>query len=146
MVLDSFFNSVFGWAVSISPLWGLIIVSFILTLITTLVYKLMTDQKAIKSMKDEMKQIRKDMKEFKSDPEKVMSLQKESMEKSLKQMKMTLKPMIITFIPLIIVFGWLKNTYSELSLSFLGITSWIWVYIIFALISSIILRKILKVH
>lgn len=145
-MLDSFFNSIFGWAINWSSIGGLIIVAFILTLITTMVYKFATDQKAIKGMKEEMKQIRNEMKEFKDDPAKVLALQKKSMESSLKQMKMTLKPMIITFIPLIIIFGWLRSVYTTMPINFLGLTSWIWVYIIFAVLFSIILRKILRVH
>jgi len=136
---------VFGWAINWSSLGGLFIVAFTLTLLITLVYKFMTDQKALKSMKAEMKELRKDIKEFKEDPQKVMALQKKSMESSLKQMKMTLKPMIITFIPLIIMFGWLRGVYTDLPIKFLGITSWMWIYIIFAVVSSIVLRKILKV-
>lgn len=145
-MLDSFFNSIFGWAINLSPLWGLAIITLILTLITTLVYKLMTDQKALKSIKDEVSQIRKDMKTFKNEPSKVLELQKKSMEHSLKQMKMTIKPMLVTFIPLIIVFSWLNNVYKATPISFIGIKSWVWIYIIFAIIASIILRKLLKVY
>lgn len=147
MVLDSFFNSIFGWAIESSPLWGLFVVSFILTFFVTLVYKFMTDQEALKSIKQEMKEIRKEMKEFKDDPEKMMELNKRSMEKSMVQMKSSFKPMIITFIPLIIVFGWLRNIYEGVQLNFLGfIDGWLWVYIIFSMVISLTLRKLMRVH
>jgi uncharacterized membrane protein (DUF106 family) len=147
VMLESFFNGVFGWAINLGHLWGLIIIAFILTLLVTLAYKFLTDQSLAKSIKEEMKQIRQDMKEFKDDPEKVMELQKTSMEKSMKQMKMSLKPIIITLIPLIIIFGWLRATYADIDLNFLGfIDGWIWVYIIVSIIFSLILRRFLRVH
>jgi uncharacterized membrane protein (DUF106 family) len=146
MVLDSFFNGIFGWAINADPLWGLIFVSFVLTFLITLSYKFMTDQKLMKSVKEEMKDIRKQMKEFKDDPTKVMELQKRSMDKSMVQMKNSFKPMIITFIPLIIIFGWLRETYAELPIEFLWFSSWLWIYIIFSIIFSIFIRKLLKVH
>ena len=146
MVLDSFFNKIFGGIIESSPLGGLIFISFILTFLITLAYKFMTDQVLMKSVKGEMKDIRKQMKEYKDDPTKVMELQKKSMERSMAQMKNSFKPMIITFIPLIIIFGWLRGVYAELEISFIGISSWLWIYIIFSIIFSITLRKILKVH
>ncbi|MCD4759629.1 EMC3/TMCO1 family protein [archaeon] len=147
MVLDSFFDAIFGWVIEPSPLWGLLVVSLILTFFVTLVYKFMTDQEALKSIKQEMKDIRKEMKQFKDDPEKVMELNKRSMEKSMTQMKNSFKPMLITFVPLIIIFGWLRNTYEGVQLNFLGfIDGWLWVYLIFSMLASIILRKLMKVH
>jgi uncharacterized membrane protein (DUF106 family) len=145
-MLDTFFNTIFGWAINWSPLGGLFIIAFTLTFIITIIYKLMTDQEALKSIKEEMKQLRQEMKEAKDNPERLMELQKKSMEHSLKQMKMSLKPMLVTFIPLIIVFSWLKVAYSNLPINFIGIHSWLWIYVIFAVVSSIILRKALKVH
>ncbi len=146
MVLDSFFNSVFGGVIESSPLGGLIFISFVLTLLITLAYKFMTDQKLMKSVKEDMKSIRKQMKEFKDEPDKVMELQKKSMEMSMSQMKNSFKPMLITFIPLIIIFGWLRGVYAEETVRFLWIDSWLWIYIIFSIIFSIVIRKVLKVH
>ncbi len=147
MVLESFFNAIFGWAIEASKLWGLLFISFILTLFVTLIYKFATDQEALKSIKKEMKEIREDMKKFKDDPEKMLELNKRSIEKSMVQMKNSFKPMIITFIPLIIVFGWLRNTYEGVNLNFLGfINGWLWVYLIFSVVMSIILRKLMRVH
>ncbi len=145
-MLDSLFNSIFGWAIDISPIFGLFIIAFVLTLFVTLVYKFMTDQELLKSIKQEMKEIREEMKKFKDDPQKMMELNKKSMEHSLSQMKNTFKPMLITFIPLIIVFGWLRNIYGTLTLNFLGIHSWLLIYIIFSMVLSLILRKIMKVY
>ncbi len=146
MALNNFFESSLGWAIEWSPLGGLVLISFILTLLVTLVYKYMTDQELLKSIKEEMKEIRKEMKEFREDPQKMMELQKRSMEKSMVQMKNTFKPMLITFIPLIMVFGWLREVYAVTEVSFLGMSSWLLIYIIFSVIFSITIRKFLRVH
>ena len=146
MVLDSFFNSIFGWAIQMSPLTGIIVVAFTLTLIVTIVYKIMTDQDMLKNIKQEMKDIRKEIKLASQDPSKMAELNKRSMEKSMTQMKHTLKPTLITMLPLLFALTWLRNTYETLTLNFFGISSWLWTYIILSLIFSISLRKIMKVH
>ena len=145
MVFDSFFNSIFGGLIGMSPLGGILLISFILTLVITLLYKVFTDQKALKAIKDEMKEMRNEMKEFKQDPQKMIELQKRSMQKSLEQMKHTIKPMLITMIPLIIIFSWLRSTYTDMGALIFGL-SWLWIYILSSIIFSIILRKVLKVH
>tara|TARA_Y100000031_G_C8061635_1_gene310900 strand:+ start:225 stop:659 length:435 start_codon:yes stop_codon:yes gene_type:complete len=144
-MLDSFFNAIFGSVIESSPVGGIILISFILTLLITVAYKYFTDQEVLKSLKQEMKEMRKEMKEFKDDPKKMMELQKKSMQKSMEQMKMTFKPMLITLLPLLVVFSWLRATYTDLGDVFLGL-SWIWTYIIFSIVFSMTLRKILKVH
>ncbi len=127
--------------------FGLLVISFILTFIITLAYKFLTDQKLMKSLKEELKELQKKMKEFKDQPSKLMEIQKEAMQKNFKYMIHSMKPTIITFLPIIIIFSWLRNYYTSLGNPpvFLGL-SWIWSYIIFSIIFSIILRKIFKVH
>lgn len=145
--VNSFLTFLFGSLVESWPLMGLVAISFVLTVIVTFAYKYLTDQKMMKSHKDETKQIRLDMKTHKDDKEKTMELQKRSLEISLKMMKHSMRPMIFTFLPLIIMFGWLRIVYKGVDLNFLGIINgWIWVYIILSMIFSIALRKILKVH
>lgn len=146
MVLESFFNSVFGWAVTMSPLTGVVVVAFTMTLLVTLIYKFMTDQEAMKNLKQEMKDLRKELKLAAQDPVRMAELNKISMEKSMQQMKQSLKPTLITMLPLILVLGWLKTTYEPLTLNLFGITSALWAYIALSVVFSIILRKLMKVH
>jgi uncharacterized membrane protein (DUF106 family) len=146
MVFDNFFNSIFGFLISWNPLGALIIISFLLTLLITIAYKYFTDQELMKSLKAELKSLQQEMKEAKHDTEKVMQLQKVSMEKNMKYMMKSFKPTLITLVPLLIVFSWLRATFTQLELNFLGINSWIWIYIIFSIIFSIILRKLFRVH
>ena len=79
------------------------------------------------------------MKEFKEDPKKAMELQKKAMEKNMKYMMQSFKPMLITFIPIIFIFGWLRGYYTDLGNPdiIFGLT-WIWVYIIFSIIMSMV--------
>ena len=63
MVLESFFDLIFGWAVNINPLFGMVFISLILTLLVTLIYKYTTNQKAMKELKDELKSLQGKMKE-----------------------------------------------------------------------------------
>lgn len=99
-------DPVFGILLTLPPFWGIFVITFIVTLITTLIYKKMTDQEVLKTIKDDMKLIRDDMKKFQHDANKLAELQKLSLEKSMIQMKQTMKPMLITMLPILIIFGW----------------------------------------
>src|SRR3989344_8240865 len=143
MISNSFFDLIFGWAVNMNPLFGMIFISFILTLLVTLIYKYTTDQKSMKELKDDIKNLQKKMKEHKEDAGKMMEVQKEAMEKNIKYMKHTFVPMILTFLPIIIIFGWIKEKYTPKGDIFF-MFGWLGTYIIFSLIFSMILRKILK--
>ena len=146
MVLEGFFNIIFGSLINYDPLIALLIISFILTLITTLAYKYLTDQEKIKALKDEIKQIKEDIKKFKDDPKKVMELQKQSFQKGfVDMMRHQMKPLFFTLIPILIIFNWLRNTYTQHGDLIFGF-GWFGVYFISAIIFSMILRKLLKVH
>src|SRR3989344_1497929 len=144
-MLNSFFDSIFGFLISWSPLTGLLVVSLILTLITSLSYKFLTDQKELKEQKDSISRLQKELKSLKDDLKKMMEKQKEIMEINMKMMKHNIKPMLITFIPLIIIFSWLRVTYEPLGQLIIGL-SWFWIYLISAIIFSIIIRKVLKIY
>ena len=145
MVFESFFNTIFGGLISWNPLYALILFSFILMLMTTLVYKYFTDQEAMKSLKAEMKEIQNQMKESKEDADKMMELQKQSFSKMIESFKHQIKPMLITFIPFALLLPWLRATYTPYGNLFIGL-GWFGTYIIFGLVFNIILRKLLKVH
>ncbi len=152
MVFESFSNSTMLYnivrpaSVAVQTLI-LIGISFFITLIITVAYKYFTDQNLMKSLKEDTKRLQSDMKNHKDNPTKMMEIQKEAMEKNMKYMMHSFKPTLITLIPLLIIFAWLRNAYKGIDLNFLGfIHNWIWLYILVSIISSIILRKLLKVH
>ena len=149
-MFDSFFNFVFGPIMNLPAPLNLFIISFILTGLITLAYKYLTDQTKMKELKDEMSSMQKKMKEMKDQPDKVMSMQKDAMKKNMEYMKHSMKPTLFTFVPIIIIFGWLRSYFTTQAtagtpFSFFGL-SWLWSYIIFSLIISIVLRKIMKVN
>ncbi len=99
-------NPILSPLLKLNPLLSIVILTFIITLTSTLIYKKVTDQEVIKSLKSEMKELRNQMKEFKDDIKKVEELQKKSLEKSMVHFKHTMKPMFITMIPILIIFSW----------------------------------------
>ena len=144
-MLDSFFNSIFGSLISWNCEYALILISFIITLIITLIYKYTTNQKMLKETKEELKEMQKELKGLKDNPPKMMEKQKQLMEKNMKMMIHGFKPMLFTFLPIIVMFSWLKNVYDPLGKIMFGL-SWIWIYIIFSIIFSMVVRKLLKVY
>lgn len=147
MAFDNFFNSIFGSLITSSPLSTLIGMSIFVTIIVTVAYKFFTNQELMKTLKEDGKRLQQEMKSHKDNPTKMMEIQKQALEKNMQYMMHSFKPTIITLIPLLIIFGWLRNTYKDLNLNFLGfIDSWLWTYILISIVASIVLRKLLKVH
>lgn len=146
MALETLFEMLFGWSVKIHPLFGIAFIAFLLTLIVTLLYKYTTNQSAMKSLKDEIKSLQKEMKENKGDNNKVMQIQKEAMEKNIKYMKHTLTPMLLSFLPIVLIFGWVRATYDPFGKIFFSVFGWLGSYIIFSIIFSYAMRKLLKVY
>lgn len=104
MVLENIF------LLRINPLWAILIISFVITMVTTLVYKFTTDQKKMKKLKDDMKDYQNKIKSLsKTDPQKAMSIQQEAMKQNMEYMKHSFKSTLYTFIPIIIIFGWLNT-------------------------------------
>ena len=147
MALEGIFDPTLGWLLNTLPApWGLLVISFLLTLLITLAYKYITDQELMKTLKADMKAIQAEAKALKDDPKAAMAKQKEAMDKNMKYMMHSFKPMLFTFIPIILVFGWLRAYYEGLGNPdvFFGIT-WLWSYIIFSIVISFAVRKVLKV-
>lgn len=107
--LDPLFNPLFLWLLNKSPFLGIVVLSLLITFLVTLAYKLLTDQKMMKGLKDKQKEFQKKMKELRSEPEKMMQVQKEAMATNLEYMKRSLKPTIITLLPILLVFGWMAG-------------------------------------
>ena len=148
MSFTAFLDPILGPLMNSMPApYNLLLISFILTGMITLAYKFFTDQKLMKEIKEEQKSLQKEMKAFKDHPDKFMELQKKALEKTITTFKESLKPTLITFLPIIIIFGWLKTYYTGLgNPTVLFGLGWIWVYIIFSIILSITLRKLLKIY
>ncbi len=107
-MFEAIVNPILSPLLKLNPLFGIIIISFILTLLITLIHKLVTNQDVMKGLKKDMKDHQDEMKKHRDDPKKVMEIQKKVMEKNMEFMKHSFKPMIFTFLPIIIIFGWLN--------------------------------------
>lgn len=123
----------------LNPKLSIIVISFLITLIMTLVTKKFTNQERMKELKGIQKACQIKLKDAKGNPEEMAKVQKQMMECSMELMKHSFKPMLYTFLPLIALFWWLRGVYSD------GFSSWILWYIGAGIASSLILRKVLKV-
>ena len=122
------------------PKPSIMIVAFLVTLVMTIITKKITNQNRIKELRDIQKACQIKLKDSKGDSQKQGEIQKQIMDCSLELMKHSFKPTLITFIPLLLFFVWIRGIYSPI------FSSWIWWYILTAIGSSIILRKLLKVY
>jgi uncharacterized membrane protein (DUF106 family) len=130
------------WNVTI----GLLIITAILNLITTLLHKYITDQDLLKSIKEEQKLVNEQMKLYKDNPDKTLELSKKSMELAMKTMPITMRPVVYTAIPFILLIRWFGDYFKTHTVKILGFMSGLWAYIVFFIIFSIIFRKLFKVH
>ncbi len=106
--LDPIFNPVLQPLVSLSPFWAVVILSFVITVIVTVIYKYFSNQSEMKRIRDEQKESQKRMKDLRDKPEELMKIQKEAMSKNFEYMKHSFKPTLITFLPIILIFGWMN--------------------------------------
>ena len=107
---------------------------------TSLVNNFVMDKNRMKEIKDKQKELQKEMKEHQKNGEhaKAMALQKEMMSYVGETFKHSLKPMLITIIPVLIFFAFIRNVYAGI------LPSWIWWYLLGALVGSIFFRKLFK--
>lgn len=106
--LDSIFNPVLLPLMNKSPFLGILIISFILSVMVVLIYKYFTNQAEMKRLKEQQKEYQQKFKELKDRPDEMMKLQKEAMGKNFEYMKHSLKATLITMLPIILVFGWMN--------------------------------------
>jgi len=107
MVWHDFLTPIFKPLLALGPFWAILIISLLISVIITLVYKWVTDQKLMKSLKDEQKDMQKKIKSLKDNPPEMMKVQKEAMKKNMAYMKHSFKPTLITILPIIVIFGWM---------------------------------------
>ncbi|MBR9691704.1 DUF106 domain-containing protein [Candidatus Woesearchaeota archaeon] len=108
MVFETLLNPIFAPLLNLPVFWSILIISLIVAVLITMVYKWMTDQHLMKTLKEDIKKFQKEMKELKDNPKEFMAVQKRAMETNMKYMMHSMKPTLITFIPIIIIFGWLN--------------------------------------
>ena len=112
MVLENFLNPVFSPLLNLPTLWAVILLSFLISLIITVVYKYTTDQNLMKQLKEEMKEFQREIKELKKEPEKAMQIQKKSMQTNMKYMMHSMRSTLFSIIPIIVIFSWMNANFA----------------------------------
>jgi uncharacterized membrane protein (DUF106 family) len=125
-----------GEWMSLNAVLSMVIVSALVTLVSTLVTKWLTNQEHLKSLKERQKQIQKDLKTCKPGEKRFEELQSEMLQISMTMMKSSFKPMFVTLVPFILLFSWLRGIYTPV------LNGWIWWYIGSSLVFSLIYRKV----
>jgi len=140
--LDPSAGALLTWNITI----GMLLVVFLITLITTVIQKYATDQKALKELRAEQKILQEEMKKFRDDPAKMSELSKKQLEFIPKTFKLTSRTVLFTGIPFLLFFRWFYDYFASIGQpNFFGFLPWFWFYLIFTLIFSSILRKVMKV-
>jgi uncharacterized membrane protein (DUF106 family) len=122
------------------PKPSIILIAFLVTLVMTLVTKKFTNQSRMKELKDIQKACQIKLKGNKDNPQEIEKAQKQMMECSMEMMKHSMKPTLITLIPLLLFFMWVRTIFTGV------LSGWFWWYFVTAIVSSIVLRKLLKVY
>ena len=122
-----------------SPKYSIAIFSVIVTLISTLAQKWLTNQEHLKSLKKRQKEIQRELKKTK-EPSVMQELNSEMLKLTGLMFKSSMKPLFVTMIPFLILFVWLRGVYVPV----MG-NGWIWYYLGYSVLASIVLRKVLKV-
>jgi len=122
-----------------NPKLSILIVSVIVTFISTIAQKFLTNQEHLRKLKARQKEIQKELKGNK-DMNVMKELNAEMLKLSGLMFKSSFKPIFVTLIPFLILFAWLNGVFRPT----MG-GSWIWWYLGFSVASSIVMRKVLKV-
>ncbi|MBS3072717.1 DUF106 domain-containing protein [Candidatus Pacearchaeota archaeon] len=139
-------DPVLGSLLDFNLTFGMLGVTLIITIITTLIQKYGTDQETLRNLKSEQKKLSEDMKQYKDQPDKIMELNKKQFEFMGEMMKHSMRPIVYTGIPLVLLFRWFVDYFDKIpDFKFFGFLSWLWMYLIFSIIFSTILRKMFKV-
>lgn len=109
MALDTLLDPVLNPLLSLGPFWVIVIISAIIAVFTTVIYKYTTDQEALRKLKADLKRYQKKAQDAQKagNTEKSMKVQKDMMKINGQYMKASFKSTLYTFIPVLIFFGWL---------------------------------------
>lgn len=127
--------------IQIYPTISIIVIAFLVTLVSTLITKWLTNQEHLRNLKARQKELQKEIKKCKEDECKMKELNMEMLQITGTMMKSSFKPLFITFIPFLILFAWIRGVYGgEPPL----LDNWFWYYLGSAFAFSMIFRKLFK--
>ena len=124
------------------PTISIVIISIGLSFFISLVNYFVLDKDRMRQIKADQKKMQQEISKHQKEGNtaKAMQLQKEMFAQSGEMLKHSFKPMIITAIPIIIVFALIKNVYAQTTIA----KTWFWYYLVSAILSSIVFRKLFK--
>jgi len=96
-----------------SILLGIAAISIVITIITTITTKYVTDQDSIRKIKKDIKNLNKELRNVSDDKQKAQSIQSRLWPKQKKLMKESFTPMLYYGIPLFLIFAWLGATLGQ---------------------------------
>ncbi|MEK6949342.1 MAG: EMC3/TMCO1 family protein [Nanoarchaeota archaeon] len=112
MVFEHLLDPVFSPLLNLPTLLAVIILSFLISLLVTVVYKFTTDQNLMRDLKQEMKDFQKQIKELRNEPQKAREAQKKAMQTNLKYMSHSMKSTLYSILPIIIIFSWMDANFA----------------------------------
>ncbi len=102
----------------VNPMITVLVISITVSLILSLIYKFLTDQKELKKLNEDIKEMNSELKEAQKNKnqKELMKLQSKMMELNSKKMKSSMKPMMLSFIVIIPIFVFLlPSLYGDLN-------------------------------
>lgn len=146
------------------PYQEVCIYSITTTIIITLLYRVLVDQKEMKKLKHELNYYQKRMKQAQKTGKKedVQKFLCEMTKLQKKQFALNIRPMMISMFIFVLLFLWIASNYSNLSVKLpiplpyiswdfpiIHITreyNWFWWYFILILLTSFISRKLIGIQ
>ncbi len=157
------FFKVFGSNQEANMVFGVFMVSALVSTVIVIISAKVVDQKEMKKLKTRMSKVQEKLREAQKagDQKKTAKIQKEMMQNSSELWQKSMKPMFYTMIPIILIFTWLRN--YEALIDFVGQKGyvvllpftlpkfgdklgWLGWYILSSFATSPVIRKLFKVE
>lgn len=153
--LNSFFNTMFGPVISLGPLYGISIVSALVSFIFALLNRLMVDISEMKRIKEKLKFFQQEAKKYQKEKneKKMKELMGSQLEYSNKMMKMNMKPLLVSLLVIFPLLPWLRASFGTvqfvlpfpLPFAFDAAVGWLGLYILVSFPTTFVFRKALGV-
>lgn len=124
-----------------------------LSLVSLLIQKKLIDQEKASELKDKIKELRNKMANVKEEKREMEKIQKKLMDLQIKYLRMSMRASFPTMFIFLLAYWLMGKRYKGFSVSIPlklpilgGQLSWIFIFIVFSIISNLVLRKLLKVE
>lgn len=124
------------------PRTSVIIFAILISFLISLVNYFFLNKEKMREIKTRQKELQKEMKEHQKagNSAKMMELNKEMMSHTMEMMRHSMVPMLITIVPIIFLFSFVRGIFAETIIA----KSWFWYYLVAAIASSMLFRKIMN--